>query len=376
MTSGSLHNDLLNGRITRRELGKALAAAGIGMAAMPLAARSGRAAGRIEVFTWAGYDVPELFPAYMEKYGEPPSFSLFGAEEEALQKMLAGYTPDVSHPCSYNIKRWRDAGILKPVDVSRLSHWPDIWESFKTIPDTSFDGQAYFVPFDTGAASILYRADLVDPADVTPESWNLLFNERYKGRLAMYDTDTTLIQIAAKLLGYKGQSWATLSEEELNDRIKPMLQKQRDLMRFYWSDPTVMQQALASGEVVAAYSWNETYKALKEEGHDVRYMVPAEGILTWVCGLVLLARGPGDEQSAYDYIDAMISPEVGAYQITANNYGHSNRKAYDLVDRKLLEDLGYGDPEKVFANPDVSPDVDEPYRSKYIALVEQIKAGL
>lgn len=368
--------DRLTGRMTRRELGKALAAAGIGMAAVPLAAQRAQAASNLEVFTWAGYDVPELFPAYMEKYGEPPRFSLFGSEEEGLQKMLAGFTPDVAHPCSYNIKRWRDAGILKPVDVARLPHWPDVWDSFKTIPDTSFDGQAYFVPWDTGNVSIVYRADLVDPADVTPESWSLLFNEKYQGRLAMYDTDTTLIEIAAKVLGYEGQAWATLSDAELEQKIKPMLQKQRDLTRFYWSDPTVVQQALASGEVVAAYAWNETYRTLKDEGFDVRYMVPKEGILTWVCGLVLLAKGPGDEQAAYDYMDAMLAPEVGAYQMTESNYGHSNRKAYDLVDKDLLESLGYGDPEKAFADPDVPPDPEEPYRGKYITLVEQVKAGL
>ena len=51
---------------------------------------------------------------------------------------------------------------LPSIDVSRLSHWPDVWESFKAIPETSFDGQTFFMPWDTGNVSIVYRADLVD----------------------------------------------------------------------------------------------------------------------------------------------------------------------------------------------------------------------
>jgi len=42
-----------------------------------------------------------------------------------------------------------------------------------------------------GLSSVLYRTDLVDAADVADPSWGLLFNEKYKGKLSMYDTDTT-----------------------------------------------------------------------------------------------------------------------------------------------------------------------------------------
>jgi spermidine/putrescine-binding protein len=170
------------------------------------------------------------------------------------------------------------------------------------------------------------------------------------------------------------KNYNSLSDEQL-EQVKPLLKKQRELLRFYWDDVTQIEQALASGELVAAYAWNGSVKVLKDQGLSVAYMVPKEGILTWVCGLVRNTDAPGDEQAAYDFIDSMISPESGVFQISTG-YGHSNRKAYEMTDPKVLESLGFDNPEEKFAKADVSDEADEPYRSKYIALVNDIKAGV
>ena len=81
---------LRQGKLSRRELNRALAAVGLSFAAMPLTTRSSHAAGKLTFFTWGGYDVPEAAPQYVAKHGGPPEFSIFASEEEALQKMLAG----------------------------------------------------------------------------------------------------------------------------------------------------------------------------------------------------------------------------------------------------------------------------------------------
>src|SRR3546814_18900609 len=94
-------------------------------------------------------------------------------------------------------------------------------------------------------------------------------------------------------------------------------------------------------------------------------MTPKEGILTWVCGLTLSSSPIGDEQQAYDFIDAMISPEAGEFLIASQGYGHSNRKSYERVDPDVLADLGFDNAEEKFALATVSGEADEPYRSKY-----------
>lgn len=359
------------GRMNRRDFARALAAAGLAAASW----RPSRAAAApsLMVYEWAGYEVPELHPAYVAKYGASPDFSFFGSITEALQKMLSGFQPDVAHPCSTSLKRWQRAGVLQPIDVSRLSHYGELWEKLRDVPHAQENGSTWFVPFDCGSTSVLYRTDLVDPEDVADPSWGLLFNEKYKGKLAMYNGDSTPVEIAARVLGH-GDDYAQLSDEQLAE-VRGLLGKQRDLLRFYWEDNTQVEQALASGEVVAAMCWNGSVKPLQEQGLPVKYMTPKEGVQTWVCGLVRCTNAPGDEQAAYDFIDAMISPEAGAFLIEQQGYAHANAKAYDMVSGDALAKLGFDNPQSSFSAASVTEEPDEPYRSRYIELMDQVRAG-
>lgn len=97
------------------------------MVALPLVPRAVPAAREHPMrFTWAGYDVPEMHKEDIDKHGESPLFTLFGDEESAEAKMVAGFKPDVAVPCSYKIRKWNDFGFLKPIDAGRLGAPPAV----------------------------------------------------------------------------------------------------------------------------------------------------------------------------------------------------------------------------------------------------------
>lgn len=359
-----------NEAVGRRAFNRMLTTSGLAIVALPLFSRAGRAAGEIEYFTWSGYETPKLHQSYVGKYGGSPKISFFGEEEGALQKLLSGAAADVVHPCSENIGRWRDAGVLKPIEVSRLSHWPDVWDRLKAIEGTvTEDGRHWFVPIEWGNSSVLYRTDLVD---IEEESWALMFDERYDGRIGMRDLADSAIQIAAMILGY--DNLFSLSDEQL-DKVAGLLRKQREFVPFYWSDVTTVENGLASGQLVAAYAWNSSAVKLKDQGVPVKYMTPKEGRFTWVCGLVLAAEGDGDEAAAYDFIDAVLAPESGRYFIEEFGYGHSNRKAFELASEQTLEKLGLSTPTEMFKRTVFQRPVPPAYEQKYVRLWEAIKAG-
>lgn len=63
--------------------------------------------------------------------------------------------------------------------------------------------------------------------------------------------------------------------------------------------------------------------------------------MTWTCGISLMTGAdPAKLDKAYDIIDALLSPEAGAYEIAEFGYGHANRKAFDLVDEATLAARG------------------------------------
>jgi spermidine/putrescine-binding protein len=364
----------------RRALLLRAAALGLTWTTLPLArSRAGDAPapqtmqrGGLTVMTWADYDRPELHAAYSRKHGGEPAFVFVQSEEEARRKLTEGLRPDLMHPCSYGLKSWREAGLLQPLDERLLPNLADAWDRLKTIPETVHGGRRWFAPFDCGNASVLYRTDLVDPADVAEESWSLLFNDNYAGRLAMYDAGAEMVAIAALTLGY---GTAPLDEDQL-DRVKQLLARQRALLRFYWREADEIEHALASGEIVAAYAWNDSAVRVNAMGMPVRFMEPREGRLTWACGLVRHAAAPGDAAAAHDFIDAMLAPEAGKFMLETYGVGHANRKAYPLADPALLKRLGWEDAAASFAKCVVLQEADEPYRSRCQNLVTQVKGGL
>jgi spermidine/putrescine transport system substrate-binding protein len=331
------------------------------------------AADRLLVMTWPDFDRPELHPGYAQRHGGPPDYVVADSEDEALRKLAAGLRPDIMHPCSYGLRRWREAGLLQPLDTTRLPNLADVWDCMKDIPETVHEGRRYFAPFDCGYASILYRTDLVDPADVAEESWWLLFDERYAGRLAMYDAGPEMIDIAALVLGFADV--AALDQAQLAE-VKQLLLRQRDILRFYWRESAEVEHALASGEIVAGYAWNDSARQLAKMGVPVRFMEPREGRLAWVCGLVRHAAAPGDAATAHDFINAMLAPQAGKFLIETFGVGHANRRSYDLVRPDLLAELGLAAAGESFARCLMPRAPQEPFRSRYLNLVNAVKAGL
>jgi spermidine/putrescine transport system substrate-binding protein len=365
------HHLLQGPAMSRREVTRALASVGIGMAAIPLLPKPSAAAEQASVLTWASYEDPKLYPSYIEKNGAPPNFSFLGDTTEALTKVRNGYVVDVVHPCADDVSLWIGSDSIQPLDPERLDHVESFWDQLKDLPGTvSDDGsKRWFVPVDWGNSSIVYRTDLVDATD---PSWSLLYtDERYKGKVSTYDAAPAAVNIAAAILGFP--DIFILSDDEL-DEVAKLLRKQREIVKFYWTDQTTVEQGIASGELVAAYAWNDGFKRLKDQGLPVAYMNPKEGMRTWVCGLVVHKDAPHLDK-AYDYINAFTSAEGGAYLLEAFGTGHANREAFNLVDPDLLASLGISDPAEMMARTVFLQPTPEEYLQKYERLFNLVKAG-
>jgi spermidine/putrescine transport system substrate-binding protein len=359
--------------MNRRQFHSLLAAAGLSLVVMPISARPANAAGNLSYYTWSQYNNPAFHNSFVKKYGGSPEMTFFGDEEEALQKILSGFTPDLAHPCSYNVGRWHEAGVIKPIDVSRLKYWPDIFSSLKKLEGTYSGDERWFVPWEWGNSSVIYRTDLVDPSYQTEGTWRILWDERYKGRLAAYKQIDGGVTPAALLAGAKNPF--DLTDEEI-EKVKELLIQQRSLLRFYWDDNTTVEQALASGEVVAAYGWNNSVQTLRRQGVSVDFMLPKEGMLNWVCGVVMINGGKGNEEAAYDFLNSLLEPETGKNLIETLGYGHSNHKSFELVSETTLKELGInGDPDLLLSSGVFLSPIPKENREKQTRMFEDVKAG-
>ena len=359
--------------IDRRTLTKSLLASGVGAFAMPVIAQRAFAAAEDQAtfFTWGGYDIPELFVPYEAKHGELPNFAIFGGSEEALTKMRGGFVVDVSHPCNAGLPRWVDTGLFQPIDPSRLANWGDVIPELISMPGNDApDGQVWLAPFDWGQTSITYRTDLFDLEG--EESWDMLWDKRYAGRLGSLASGGDAWWCGAIKAGVP---MTEIDTEEAFEKIAAVMREQRPLIRTYTDDTTTLEQALSSGELVAAMTWNSSATLLQAEGIPVKFASPKEGALTWVCGLMIHKDAPNIDR-AYDVIDSLLSVESGQFMINDYGYGHSNRRSFDLFDAETLGSLGLSsNPTEILGAGHFQLPQTQEWETRMNTLFEEIKAG-
>lgn len=368
-----LMDTLESGKLSRRRFNQLLGAAGISMVATPMMSQNAfaAAADQATYFTWGGWDLPELFPDYTEKHGEPPNFATFGGSEEAFTKMRAGFIVDVAHPCNVEIPRWVESGLFQPLDTSKMPNWNDVIPELWQLPGNDADGKPYFAPFDWGQTSITYRTDLVDWQG-EDESWGLLWDERYKGKIGQLGSAGDAWWCAAI---YAGVDFNEIHTKENLEKVAELLRKQRPLIRTYTDEVASLEQALASGELVAAMTWNSSAVTLRGEGLPVTFAKPKEGALTWVCGMMMHKDAPHPDK-AHDIINSLISYDRGRQVISEDGYGHSNGKAMASFTDEELAELGLSrDVNTVLGSGHFMVPQGQEFETASNTLYEEIKAG-
>jgi len=359
-----------SGMLTRRQMNKLLASLGVISASMPAIHRSAFAAdAELQVFTWSGYDNAEFHEAFTEKYGGSPKFSILASNNEARAKVRSGFTPDLACPSWSHAPFWMSAGLVEPIDVSRLSHWPDLFDRLQSLEP---EGEKRFVPWAWGNTAVIYRTDLVPDHYADNPTWAILWDEALKGKIIVRDAFMSSIVPAALLAGVADPY--DMTDEEI-EAVGELLRKQRELTRFYWKAETEAQQALASGEAVAMSGWNSTYATLKKNGVPVSFMIPKEGMPTWVDGYMMIKGGSAPEQQKYDFLEAVLAPESGAGVIEELGYGAANRKAFELADPEKIGALGIDNPMLVVEKGLWSRAVPEETKDKLVDLHNRVKAG-
>ncbi|MEL7465518.1 MAG: extracellular solute-binding protein [Pseudomonadota bacterium] len=366
-------NAVKTGKLSRRAFNRSLLALGVGMATTPLASREALASegDQAVYFTWGGYDIEEIFQPYMAKNGTPPEFAIFGGTEEALTKMRGGFVVDVAHPCNAGLTRWVQSGLFQPIDTSRLSNWPDVMPELVAMEgNDAGEGKPWLVPFDWGQTSVTYREDLFELEG--EESWDMLWDARYAGQLGSLASGGDAWWCGAIKAGVP---MAEIDSEMAFEKISAVMREQRPLIRTYTDDTTTLEQALSSGEMVAAMTWNSSAVLLQSEGVPVKFAKPKEGALTWVCGLMIHKDAPNIEK-AYEVIDSLISVESGQFMINDYGYGHSNAKSFDSFDDATLQGLGLSkEPTEILQAGHFQIPQSQEWETRMNETFEMIKAG-
>jgi len=363
--------DVTERRLSREDLLKLAAVTGGaaivgGRAAVAGAARTqlAKESGRLQVLDWAGYEVKSLWAPYLQKYpGQNPKFTFMTNEANALAKLSTGLKPDVVRPYVGYVTEFAGSGYFQPWNPALIPNLKQLNPAM--VKAGQYKGKQWGIPEDWGFDAILYRTDKVTPR---ARSWSLLFDDRYKGRIAWFD-DLNQLVWAGYYLGFKKPY--DQSDAELK-RSQNLLKSKKKLVRTWWSSETDMQNLFASGDIWIAYAWPADWVAMKAKKLKVAYMYPKEGALSWV-GMLMLGKGTPRPQHAHAFANAWSSAKSGSWLENNYGYGHSNTHAHpasqDLVRALKLKDPG------ALSEPHTHIDRRVPRRALYARLWEEVKAS-
>jgi spermidine/putrescine transport system substrate-binding protein len=187
---------------------------------------------------------------------------------------------------------------------------------------------------------IIYNTKHVDPADVT--GWELLWNEKYKGKILMFDNSRDAFGIAQYRLGYDVN---TTDEAQLRE-CADLLAQQRPLVQQY-----VMDQIYSTMENEEA--WIGTYYAgdcmvMMENNPDLAFYIPEDQGFNLFIDAMCIPTCCQEKEAAELFINFLCEPEISGANMDYICYGSPISEARNYMDEYLAEsEVVYPDEEKL-----------------------------
>ena len=290
----------------------------------------------LNVYNWGQYIADgsdgsmEIIAEFEKRYPHiKVNYSTYDSNEIMYSKLSnGGITVDVIIPSDYMIARLIEEDMLLEINYDNIPNYQYIDESFK---NTAYDPEnRYSVPYTWGTVGILYNTKYVDEADVT--GWELLWNEKYAGKILMFGNSRDAFGIAQYLLGYDVN---TTDLAELDDCAQKLLEQKPVLQQY------VMDEIFATMQNEEA--WIAPYYAgdclvMMENNPDLNFYLPQEQGFNLFIDAMCIPACCKEKEAAELFINFLCDPEIAAANMDWVGYGTPLTAAKEYLDPETVND--------------------------------------
>jgi spermidine/putrescine transport system permease protein len=278
---------------------------------------------KLNIYNYSDYLSEELISEFEKETGIDVSLDYYNDNEELLSKLKMGVTGyDMIFPSGYMVKIMIKEGLLAPINPDSIPNRSYISPDFLKM---SYDTTGlYYIPYTYGFAGITYNSELIKDS---LDSWQALWDPRYKGKITMIDEMHETFYVAYRLLGYDFEK----DTSRLNE-ARDLLIRQKPLLKKYESNN--IEALMLSGDVWIAHAWNGQLFRLNATDPKFKTAIPKEGALFWLDNICIPASSPNKE-NAEKFINFLLRPENTARNIKAVNYAMPNDSAQNLLEPSI-----------------------------------------
>ncbi|MGC2288197.1 MAG: ABC transporter substrate-binding protein [Candidatus Acidiferrum sp.] len=326
----------------------------------------------LSLLVWEGYADPSFVRPFEEAHQCKVVASYMGSSDELVAKLRGGSASnyDVISPSSDVATSVVRAELAASLDLSKFPSYAQLAPRLRDSPLVKFKGQVFGVPFMWGPNPLLYDTSLFAQP---PDSWNILWDPKYKGKISVWD-DLSTVYMAAQILGYDKPDPSqlyNLTDEQL-DAVKKKLLDLKPNIRKIWSTGGELTNLFENHEIVLAMGWPLNTNQLRQANFPIGETIPKENTTGWIDHLMITAASQQKELAA-QFLEYMIEAQTQKKVTDVTGYSPANPSATAFMTDAEKKNLHMGDPgaymQRIYFWQDV------PRRAKYNEIWNEVKAA-
>jgi len=300
----------------------------------------------VNVYNWSDYIDEDVLKQFTEETGIKVVYDVYDNNDIVETKLLAGGSGyDIVVPTDSNVSRQIKAGVLMPLDKSKLPNlvhmWPFVMDKLATYdPDN-----AHAVDYMWGTTGIGINVDMIEQrlaGEENLDTWATLFDPANAAKLAdcgihIMDAPEDVVQ---SILAWQGKNPDSKDPADIEaagevlKAIRPYIQK------FHSSEYI---NALANGDICVAMGYSGDILQARDRadeagnGVNIEYLIPREGALMWFDAMAIPADAPHPDE-AHEFINFMMRPEIAAANSNYVYYANGNLASQEFLNEDVIAD--------------------------------------
>jgi putrescine transport system substrate-binding protein len=299
----------------------------------------------VNVYNWSDYVGDGVLDDFTKETGIKVVYDVYDSMEMMETKLLAGGSGyDVIVPTDRNLARLIQAGVVQPLDKSKIPNLQYQWKEIADRLETYDPGLEHAANYMWGTTGIGYNVDKIKErmADAPLDSWAMIFDPAVISRFAdcgvqVLDSADDMLPAALNYLGLPPDSKDSADLQKAGDLLKSI---RPHIQKFHSSEYI---NALANGDICLAVGYSgdvlqaRDRAAEADNGVTVDYSIPKEGALMWLDSFAIPADAPHVD-AALAFINFMLKPEIAARNSNYVYYANGNKGSQQYLNEDVIGD--------------------------------------
>ena len=324
------------------------------------------------LLVWEGYADESAVQEFEQSRHCKISASYMGSSDELVAKLRGGSASnyDVISPSSDVAASIVRAGLVAPLDLSKIPSYSQLSAKLRDLPLVKASGRIYGVPFMWGPNPLLYDTTVFSKP---PDSWAIFWDPRHQGKVSVWD-DLSTVYMAAQILGYDKPDPSqlyNLTDEQLAAVQRKLLELKPNLRKI-WSTGGELTNLFENHEIVLAMGWPLNTSDLRKANFPIGETIPKENTTGWIDHLMITAASTHQEL-AHAFLEYMIEAKTQKLVTDRTHYTPANPGAAQFLTPDEMKGLHLDNPDAYMQRIYFWQDV--PRRAKYNEIWNEVKAA-